>query len=181
MKPLRSAGERRTLARMSTTPPSGEPLTLTTPYGLDAEALAALPDHPLLGQILDEKYALVGVLGRGGTGSVYRALQQPLGRPVGVKLLHSAFLSAREGRERFEREARALAGLTSLYTVRLLDYGITRQGPAALRNIAYLVMELLDGEDLETRLTRGPLTPVDALALLDALADSLVSWPESGC
>jgi hypothetical protein len=142
-------------------------------YGLDAAGLEHLPDHPLLGQILDEKYALVGVLGRGGTGSVYRALQEPLGRPVGVKLLHSAFLSAREGRERFEREARALAGLTSVHTVRLLDYGITRQGPAALRNIAYLVMELLDGEDLEARLTRGPLAPVDVLAVLDALADSL--------
>jgi serine/threonine-protein kinase len=142
-------------------------------YGLDAATLTHLVDHPLLGQVLDEKYALVGVLGRGGTGSVYRGLQEPLGRPVGVKLLHSAFLAGREGRERFEREARALASLTSLHTVRLLDYGITRQGPAALRNIAYLVMELLEGEDLEARLARGPLAPVDVLAVLDALADSL--------
>jgi serine/threonine protein kinase len=142
-------------------------------YGLDAAGLEHLPDHPLLGQLLDEKYALVGVLGQGGTGSVYRALQEPLGRPVGVKLLHAAFLAAKDGRDRFEREARALASLSSLHTVRLLDYGISRQGPMALRNIAYLVMELLEGEDLQARMVRGPMAPVDVLALLDALADSL--------
>ena len=142
-------------------------------YGLDADTLASLGDHPLLGQLLDEKYALIGVLGRGGSGSVYRGLQEPLGRPVGVKLLHSSFLGVRDGRERFEREARALASLTSPHTVRLLDYGITRQGPVSLRNIAYLVMELLEGEDLQTRIERGPLEPVEVLALLDALADSL--------
>lgn len=142
-------------------------------YALAPAVLARLEDHPLLGQLLDEKYALVGVLGQGGTGSVYRALQEPLGRPVGVKLLHSAFLAAKDGRDRFEREARALASLSSLHTVRLLDYGITRQGPMALRNIAYLVMELLEGEDLQSRMVRGPMAPVDVLALLDALADSL--------
>jgi hypothetical protein len=142
-------------------------------YALAPEVLSRLDDHPLLGQLLDEKYALVGVLGQGGTGSVYRALQEPLGRPVGVKLLHSAFLAAKDGRDRFEREARALASLSSLHTVRLLDYGISRQGPMALRNIAYLVMELLEGEDLQARMVRGPMAPVDVLALLDALADSL--------
>jgi serine/threonine-protein kinase len=142
-------------------------------YALAPGVLSRLEDHPLLGQLLDEKYALVGVLGQGGTGSVYRALQEPLGRPVGVKLLHSAFLAAKDGRDRFEREARALASLSSLHTVRLLDYGITRQGPMALRNIAYLVMELLEGEDLQSRMVRGPMAPVDVLALLDALADSL--------
>ena len=142
-------------------------------YGLTQEALASLADHPLLGQSLDGKYGLLDVLGRGGTGSVYRGVQEPLGRPVAVKLLHATLLAGREGRERFEREARALSGLTSPHTVRLLDYGVTREGPATLRNLAYLVMELLEGETLQERMRRAPLSLEEISTLVEALADSL--------
>lgn len=142
-------------------------------YLLTAPALAKLDEAPLLGQVLDGKYALVDLLGGGGYGSVYRALQQPLGRDVAVKVLHGLALTLKIGRERFEREAQALARLTSSHTVRLIDYGITREGQLGVRNLPYMVMELIEGEDLERRLKRGTLTAEELLEVLEALADSL--------
>lgn len=142
-------------------------------YLLDAKAMAQLDQAPLLGQVLDGKYALVGLVGGGGYGSVYRALQQPLGREVAVKVLHGLALTMKVARERFEREAQALSCLTSVHTVRLIDYGITREGQLGVRNLPYMVMELVEGEDLERVLRRGPLPPAALLEVLDALADSL--------
>ena len=142
-------------------------------YLLDAAAMAQLDQAPLLGQVLDGKYALVGLVGGGGYGSVYRALQQPLGREVAVKVLHGLALTMKVARERFEREAQALSCLTSVHTVRLIDYGITREGQLGVRNLPYMVMELVEGEDLERRLRRGPLSASELLVVLDALADAL--------
>ncbi|MFZ4737800.1 MAG: protein kinase domain-containing protein [Bradymonadia bacterium] len=142
-------------------------------YLLDAKAMAQLDQAPLLGQVLDGKYALIGLLGGGGYGSVYRGLQQPLGREVAVKVLHGLALTMKVARERFEREAQALSCLTSVHTVRLIDYGITREGQLGVRNLPYMVMELVEGEDLERRLRRGPLSASELLEVLDALADSL--------
>jgi len=142
-------------------------------YVVTPAALEKLDEAPLLGQVLDAKYALIDLVGGGGYGSVYRGLQQPLGREVAVKILHGLALTMKIGRERFEREAQALARLGSTHTVRLIDYGITRDGPIGLRNLPYMVMELIDGEDLERRVARAPLTPTELLEVLDGVADSL--------
>ncbi len=142
-------------------------------YLVTPAALAKLDEAPLLGQILDGKYALIDHLGGGGYGSVYRALQQPLGREVAIKVLHGLALNLKLGRERFEREAVSLARLGSPHTVRLIDFGITREGPIGLRNLPYMAMEVIEGEDLEQRLRRGPLPPDEVLALLEGVSDSL--------
>ena len=142
-------------------------------YLLTAAALAKLDEAPLLGQILDGKYALVDLLGGGGYGSVYRGLQQPLGRDVAVKVLHGLALNLKLGRDRFEREALSLGRLSSQHTVRLVDVGITQSGPVGGRNLPYMVMEVIEGEDLEHRVRRCPLPPVEVLDLLDGVADSL--------
>lgn len=142
-------------------------------YLLPEGALAKLDEAPLLGQILDGKYALVDLLGGGGYGSVYRGLQQPLGREVAVKVLHGLALNLKIGRDRFEREALSLARLGSPHTVRLIDFGITRDGPIGVRNLPYMAMELIEGEDLEHRLRRGPLPPAEVLDVLEGVADSL--------
>ena len=133
-----------------------------------------MDDAPLLGYVLDDKYALVDLLGGGGYGSVYLGLQQPLGREVAVKLLRGLALNNRTVRELFEREAVALAKLSSPHTVRLIDYGVTREGPVGLRNLPYMVMERLSGEDLERRLMRdGALSPSEVSRLLEGVTDSL--------
>jgi serine/threonine protein kinase len=139
-----------------------------------------LDEAPLLGQILDGKYALVGLLGGGGYGSVYRGLQQPLGREVAVKVLHGLALSLKLGRDRFEREALALSRLSSPHTVRLIDFGITQTGPVGVRNLPYMVMELISGEDLERRLRRGPMHPDELIDVLEGVADSLAEAHAAG-
>ncbi len=155
-----------------------EPAALRCPkdtlFLVEPAALARLDDAPLLGYVLDGKYALVDLLGGGGYGSVYLGLQQPLGREVAVKLLRGLALNNRTVRELFEREAVALAKLSSPHTVRLIDYGVTREGPVGLRNLPYMVMERLSGEDLERRLMRdGPLSPLEVSRLLEGVTDSL--------
>ena len=149
-------------------------------YLLTPRALETLDEAPLLGQVLDGKYALVGLLGGGGYGSVYRGLQQPLGREVAVKVLHGLALSLKLGRDRFEREALALSRLSSPHTVRLIDFGITQSGPIGVRNLRYMVIELIEGEDLERRLHRGSLHPDDLLDILDGVADSLAEAHAAG-
>ena len=149
-------------------------------YLVSPEALAKLDEAPLLGQVLDAKYALIDLLGGGGYGSVYRGLQQPLGREVAVKILHGLALSMKIGRERFEREAVALARLSSPHTVRLIDFGVTQSGPVGVRNLPYMVMEVIEGEDLERRVRRGRLSPDEVLDVLDGVADSLAEAHAAG-
>lgn len=145
-----------------------------TLFLIEPAALSRLDDAPLLGYVLDAKYALVDLLGGGGYGSVYLGLQQPLGREVAVKLLRGLALNNRTVRELFEREAVALAKLSSPHTVRLIDYGVTREGPVGLRNLPYMVMERLSGEDLERRLMRdGALSPAEVSRVLEGVTDSL--------
>ncbi len=104
-------------------------------------------------------YRLQSRLGAGGMGSVYRALDTRLGRAVAIKMTREQFS------ERFEREARAISALNHPNICTLYDVGPN-----------YLVMELVDGETISSRLKRGPL-PIDeaveyALQILAALAQA---------
>ena len=100
-------------------------------------------------------YEITGPLGAGGMGEVYRARDTRLGRDVAVKVLPSSLSSSPESRSRFEREARTVSALNHPHICTLHDIG--REG-----DTDYLVMELVEGETLADRLTRGPL-PTDVL------------------
>jgi hypothetical protein len=95
-------------------------------------------------------------------------------------VLHDLALGLELGRDRFEREALALSRLSSPHTVRLIDFGITQSGPIGVRNLRYMVIELIEGEDLERRLHRGSLHPDDLLDILDGVADSLAEAHAAG-
>ena len=95
-------------------------------------------------------YEIVSLLGAGGMGEVYRARDTRLGRDVALKLLPSHLALSPEARQRFEREAKAIAALSHPNICALYDVG--REGEAD-----YLVMELLEGEMLSERLANGPL------------------------
>src|SRR5262245_43776632 len=88
-------------------------------------------------------YQIVALLGRGGMGAVYRAVDTRLNRPVAIKTVDAEFA------ERFEREARAISSLNHPNVCTLYDVGAS-----------YLVMELIEGETLADRLRTGPL-PVE--------------------
>jgi serine/threonine protein kinase len=119
-------------------------------------------------------YRLEEPLGKGGMGEVFRATHQMLARPAAVKLIRSEILgssspaAARVIIERFRREAEAAASLRSPHTISLYDFGVANDGTF------FLVMELLDGLDLETLVERfGPLPPERAVHILRQACASL--------
>jgi tRNA A-37 threonylcarbamoyl transferase component Bud32 len=109
-----------------------------------------------IGDVLGGKYRLDRLIGDGGMGTVYEAEHVLLGVRVAVKVLHSD-LARRPGLgERFLQEARVAAQIRSPYVVQVTDVDKTPDG------IAYLVMELLDGEPLATLLERDHTVPLPA-------------------
>jgi serine/threonine-protein kinase len=108
-----------------------------------------VPD-PLIGRKLDRRYEVLGRLGEGGAGVVYRGRQVHLGRLVAIKVLHEDIAERPEWRRRFEREARALSALAHPNIVPVTDSGVDRDLP-------FLVMELLQGKTLKDLLKEGPV------------------------
>jgi tetratricopeptide (TPR) repeat protein len=95
-------------------------------------------------------YVIDGLLGAGGMGEVYRARDTRLDRTVAIKVLSPGLARDLEFRERFEREARAVAALNHPHVCTLYDVG-------ADASMNYLVMEYLEGQTLAARLDEGPL------------------------
>jgi serine/threonine protein kinase/Tol biopolymer transport system component len=134
------------------------------------EVVKGLKDEPpsLLGRQLGP-YQILGVLGAGGMGEVYRAKDSRLNRTVAIKVLPRHLWERADLRQRFAREARAIAGLNHANICALHDIG--RED-----GIDFLVMEYLEGETLSKRLKRGPL-PVEevlryAIQVTKALAQA---------
>ncbi|MFT5232034.1 MAG: serine/threonine protein kinase/Tol biopolymer transport system component [Candidatus Krumholzibacteriia bacterium] len=101
-------------------------------------------------------YEITGLLGKGGMGEVFRALDTQLGREVAIKILPAEVAGDPERAARFEREARTLASLQHPNVASI--YGFAEDG-----GVPFLAMELIEGEDLAQRLARGPLPLEDAL------------------
>ena len=101
-------------------------------------------------------------------GEVFRAVDPRLKRTVAIKLLHGDAARSPAARQRFEREARAIAALTHPNICVVHDYDIDGAGGQP-----YLVMEYLEGETLQHRLERGPLPLAEIVAIGAALADAL--------
>jgi eukaryotic-like serine/threonine-protein kinase len=117
-------------------------------------------------------FTIVELLGSGGMGEVYRALDTRLDRFVAIKVLSSHLDVSPPSRERFEREGRAISRLAHPRICTLFDVGVaTVEG----RIVPFLVMELLDGETLAARILRGPLTLGDSLTCAIEIADALIS------
>ncbi len=95
-----------------------------------------------VGQVLDEKYRLERLLGRGGMGAVYLATHMGTDRYVALKLIAPQFMRNQEFVERFKREARAAGRLRHPNVVDVTDFGFSGDGND---RVAYLVMEYLDG------------------------------------
>ncbi len=139
-----------------------------------AAAGGALPDesNPLAntykaGDLLAGRYRLVRLIGRGGMGVVWEAHSDALDIRVAVKLIHQ-FTSSHEEQQRLLLEAKAAARLVDPGVVRVFDCGETLNGEP------YIVMELLEGEDLATRLDqRGRIQPIDAVRTLLPIARAL--------
>lgn len=94
------------------------------------------PGEDLVGEVVDERYAILELVHHGGMGTVYKARHVELGHLVAIKVLRST-----GERDAVVREGRRIAGLQHQYVVRVIDVGLTAEQP-------YLVMEWLEGFDL---------------------------------
>jgi serine/threonine-protein kinase len=125
------------------------------------------------GDRIDGKYRLDRLLGEGGMGTVWEAQNLLLEVPVAIKLLHAG-QSSTELIERLRIEARAAAKLVHASIVRVFDIGEASPGEP------YIVMELLRGESLSTRIQREHLPPLEAVQLLLPIAEALSLAHSSG-
>jgi len=124
------------------------------------------------GQVIGGRYKLVGLIDKGGQGAVYRALDLVDGQDLAIKVLADQGAKDPTFRERMFREARALASLTGTAAVRVLDQRWSDDGALCL------VMELLEGWDLEDHLRRleaeGQLiAPSELLKLIEPVVSTL--------
>ena len=127
------------------------------------------------GDVLDGRYVLQDTIGEGGVGTIFRAIQFKVQRPVAVKFLQREVVGEQSLKPRFEREAMALAALAHPNIVRLQDYGIARGNP-------FLVMEYVEGQTLRGVMNQagGPLDVLRALALGKQILYALAYAHERG-
>jgi len=111
-------------------------------------------------------YEIIGLLGTGGMGEVYKATDTRLNRTVALKILSAGVAGDAEFRARFEREARTISQLNHPHICVLHDVGRHDDQD-------FLVMEYLDGKTLADRLAQGPLVLDQALKLATEIADAL--------
>ena len=118
-------------------------------------------------------YEILAPIGAGGMGEVYRAKDTRLGREVAVKVILEELGADPHALSRFEREAKAVAALSHPNILAIHDYG--KEG-----DVSYAVMELLEGETLRERLSKGPLPAPEAQEIAVQIASGLVAAHEKG-
>lgn len=119
------------------------------------------------------RFEILGALGGGGMGQVYRARDTQLLREVAIKVLPAAFWHDPGRQRRFEREARAAASLNHPNVLAVHDFGVHE-------GIAFLVSELLEGETLRQRMGGRPLPPHAAIEYAIQIAGGLAAGHERG-
>jgi serine/threonine protein kinase len=137
----------------------------------DAQALVPESGVP---RMIEDKYVITRLLGRGGMGSVYLATQKRLNRPVAIKVLLAHLVGSSSMRTRFEREARIVARLRHPAIVTVHDFGVLPSGHA------YLVMEYLDGDTLRRTIESGPQPLPAALQILSPVGQAIDAAHRAG-
>jgi tRNA A-37 threonylcarbamoyl transferase component Bud32 len=142
---------RQPIAAFHDLPPPSGTIRKCPQHGLafvERHELAAGDGDPLLGTTIAGRFTVLGRLGRGSMGSVYRARQEAVGRDVALKIVRRDRAYDPETKARFEREARAISSLTSPHTITAFDFGESDDGSW------FLAMEMLEGETVGERLRR---------------------------
>ncbi|MBN2341534.1 MAG: serine/threonine protein kinase [Deltaproteobacteria bacterium] len=127
------------------------------------------------GRLIEERYRIDRLLGKGGMGAVYLAHHAVIGKKVAVKFLHAEFASEKEVVKRFYREAKAAASIGHKNIVDVLDVGVSAEGEP------YLVMEFMEGESLCDMLRRkGPISLEAAVGILLPVLEALEAVHNKG-
>lgn len=131
----------------------------------DHATLEAIPGLPA---VIDGKYRVDALVGRGGMGAVFRARDLRLERDVAIKILRAELVAAPDARARFQREAQIVARVQHPAVVTVFDYGTLPD------SAAFLVMEFVRGEDLRRLLKREHrLAPARAVDLIAGIAEGV--------
>ncbi len=129
---------------------------------------------PSLGLIAG-KYHLVGLIGRGGMGSVWEGRHSSLGTRVAIKFIEADYANSQEARQRFDNEAHAAARIQSKHAIQIFDHGVTDDGKP------YIVMEFLAGEPLDKRIERmGRMSLQETARVLQQVCRGLARAHEQG-
>ena len=129
----------------------------------------------LIGKELDDKYFIVGALGKGAMGAVYEALHTGIDRKLAVKVLNPDIAENEEILERFNREARLTSKLGHKNIIEITDTGTTPSGSP------YIVMEFLEGQALgQAIFSEAPFSPEDAVGTLAYVLDALAVVHDAG-
>lgn len=113
-----------------------------------AEKIHAKPGSAL-GRLLHGKYAVLGLLGSGGMGTVYWGIQHPIGRKVAIKVLRKDLTQGHSAEERFVREAQAVSSILHPHLITCYDYGVEND------HLAYMVLEYIEGQSLRKYMSRA--------------------------
>ena len=127
----------------------------------------------LSGQILDDRYRVIGLLGEGAMGSVYRAERLKLGRIVAIKVMNERLPDEMSSRRRFEREATAMAKLEHPHCASVLDIGVHHSRP-------YVVMDFVSGTSLAKLVEQGPVAIARAVEITRQVLSGLAHAHELG-
>ncbi|HEY9788033.1 MAG TPA: serine/threonine-protein kinase [Candidatus Obscuribacterales bacterium] len=130
---------------------------------------------PLLGMVIDDRYKVEALIGKGAVGSVYRARQELLGRVVALKVLHGYLGADPESLVRFHREAKALSRLEHPHLLTLYDFGTTPDGQP------FFVMDLLEGKTLANLIEQeAPLSIERTVAIFQQVCEALSEAHKKG-
>jgi serine/threonine protein kinase len=133
------------------------------------------PGAALVGAVLANSYEITRLIGQGGMGTVYEGRQMRLGQRVAIKVMSADLSANREALARFRREAEVTSQIRHPHIVHVYDFGSTRTGQP------FLVMEYLDGEDLDHRIARlGRLSVGPAVHIVKQTAAALAATHSKG-
>ncbi len=144
---------------------------------VDGDGAGAPSRHPpeaLVGTLFDGRFEIEGIIGQGGSGTVYRALQQSLARPVALKISWLDQDTRGDEATRFLREASLAGSLQHPNVVTVHDFGRTEDGAC------YMVMELLEGVSLRTVMGGEPMDTRRAISLFDQILGGLRHAHQAG-
>jgi eukaryotic-like serine/threonine-protein kinase len=133
------------------------------------------PQPPPARGLVAGKYELLGLIGRGGMGSVWEGRHATLGTRVAIKFIDPEYVGSQEAQSRFATEARAAATIQSKHAIQIFDHGVTEDSRP------YIVMELLVGETLDKRVERfGRISLQDTARILGQVARALQRAHDAG-
>jgi serine/threonine protein kinase len=142
---------------------------------MDTSAAGPDPGRYLTGRVIGGNYRVERMLGQGGMGAVFEAVQLSLNRKVAVKVLLAPLAMNREAIERFRREAMTASNIGHPGITQVIDLGYLQEGPP------FIVMELLEGEDMRSRLQREKAFGLDlAVPVMIQVCDVLQAAHDKG-